>query len=114
MAHTSQDEKSIIARQKLDIDILNQKLNQEISRQDTRDRGLSHVRVAMDEAVAMAERWQAIPVAAGDKQATRRRSEATRLAAYFRECKRSFDDELGGKITAIAEKVVIDADNSST
>jgi hypothetical protein len=113
MSHTDLDEKTIIAQQKKDIALLNGQLLQMHGEQATRERALTHVRVAMDEAVAMATRFAALPVGDGDKVGARRRNEANRLVAFFRECKRNFEDTLSGGTPAIAEKVVVDEQTQS-
>lgn len=105
MAHTDQDEASIIERQKQDIAHLNQQLNQVYGEESNRERAMTHVRLAMDEAIAMATRFAALPVVDGDMVGSKRRSEATRLAAYFRECKQNFEETLKGNTVKPAEKV---------
>lgn len=105
MTHTNQDETTIIRRQKQEIEILGQQVSQASAKQDTRDRAMNHARVAMDEAIGMATRFASLHVAEGDKAGGKRRSEATRLVAYFKECKRNFEDTLAGSNPAIAEKV---------
>jgi hypothetical protein len=113
LAYTDKDEKTIIAQQKQDIALLNGQLLQLHGEQATRERALTHVRVAMDEAVAMATRFAALPVGENDKVGARRRNEANRLVAFFRECKRNFEDTLSGGTPAIAEKVVVNEDSGN-
>ena len=108
MAYTASDEKTIIHGLQQEVAALNQRINRYGIEDGKRSNALTHVRLAMDEAIAMATRFATLPVSENDKAGARRRSEAVRLAAFFRESKQNFESELAGNETAIAEKVVLD------
>ena len=95
MAHTNQDDASIINRQKNEIDILTQKLNNVYSTDSARQRSLGHIIDALNEAIAMAKNIPEL-LDKTDPKYQRRRSEALRLQEYFRDALRDMETVLAG------------------
>lgn len=116
MTFTDQDSKSIIERQKKEMEALTQSVNTLRAEQQVRVRALEHVREAIEEAISMASRVAAVPVAPADEKSRKHRAEALALQAYFKKALRNFDSVLEGyPINEIAERPVSDeraGDNS--